>query len=882
MFVVVAFVFKQGFSLFILNTPGNNVPYSRPFPISQMRACFLSVLLVCLSLFISYAQTPSAPGATGADNTKPLTLTLKLADNNYQGKARSRSALTLTSNVALPATGWKLYFNDGDPVTFDAGLARVMPVNGDLFYLSPGPAFKSVPPGGSATVEFLSGKIRSATDYAAGFYLVFDNKPTQAFPISLTIDPAGQFSQSDRRVTERIFEQNALIQPVPDDKLLKILPTPVSYRETGQPFQLDNQITIVADGEFGPEAGLLANHLAPVIGKKPAVQPQAAGRTVSLRKNPALAPEGYELLVDQNGVRITASTRVGMFYGIQSLYMLLPSATPLGKPGLVNLPGLVINDAPRFPYRALMLDVARNFQPKSEVLKVLELMGLYKLNALHLHFSDDEGWRIQMPSLPELTTVGSKRAYAPDESANIIPAYGSGPTGDNPAGTGFYSKSDFVDILRYAHERHIEVIPEIESPGHARAALRAMDARYHRLMKAGNRAEAERYLLHDLGDKSVYESVQGFTDNVIDVALPSTYAFMERVVDDLRSMYKEAGAPLNTIHVGGDEVPAGVWTKSPAVERLAAKDPSAASTNGLWVYYFGKLNQLLTSRGLFLSGWEEAGLRKVAQNGKSVWVPNDAYADQKFRVNVWLNSPGSGSEDLAYRMANAGYKVILTAVTHLYLDMAYNPSSGEPGQYWGGYVDIDKPFYFIPYNYLRNIKDDRTGQRLDPSVIKGRVPLTERGKANIVGIEAPLWAETNKTPAELEYKLLPKLLSVAERAWAKDPAWATETDQTKSDALYSQAWSAFITTVGKRELPRLDGFAGGFQYRIPTAGAKVVGGKLAANVQFPGLTIRYTTDGTEPTPASPVYTEPIAANGTVKLKVFNTLNRTGRTVTITP
>lgn len=842
-----------------------------------MKPCFLAIGLLCLSIVGCSGQTtPSNPA-------NPLTLTLKLADNNYQNRPRSRSALTLTNTgeATLPATGWKLYFNDGDPATFDATVARVMPVNGDLFYISPGPAFKAVPPGGSATVEFLSGKIRSATDYAAGFYLVFDKQPTRAFAMPLTIDPADQFIQSDRRVTERIFEQNALIHPVADDKLPKVFPTPVSYQPAGGPFELDGQVPIATDAEFGPEAAYLANALATVLGKKPAIQQQATGRAITLRKNPAIAPEGYELRINGDVVRLSASSRAGMFYGIQSLQTLLPSGAQSKKSGSVSLPGLVVKDAPRFGYRALLLDVARNFQPKTEVLKVLDLMGLYKLNVLHLHFSDDEGWRVEMPSLPELTTVGSKRAHTPDESTAILPAYGSGPTGNNPAGTGFYSKADYLEILRYANDRHIEVIPEIESPGHARAALRAMDARYNRLLKAGNKAEAERYLLHEWGDKSGYQSVQGFTDNVIDVALPSTYAFMERVVDDLRSMYQEAGAPLKTIHLGGDEVPAGVWTKSPAVARLAAHNPLAASANGLWVYYFGKMAQVLKSRGLFVSGWEEAGLKKVGQNGKSVWVPNSTYAAQNFRVNVWLNSPGSGSEDLSYRMANAGYKVILTAVTHLYLDMAYNPSSGEPGQYWGGYVDLDKPFYFIPYNYLRNLKDDRTGRRLDPSLIKGRVPLTERGRANIVGIEGPLWSETNKSPADLEYKLLPKLLSVAERAWAKDPTWATEADEAKSDRLYQQAWSEFIHTVGKRELPRLDEYAGGFQYRIPTAGAKVIGGKLAANVQFPGMTIRYTTDGTEPTLASPVYTEPIGATGSIKLKVFNARNRAGRTVTIT-
>lgn len=831
------------------------------------------VSFFCLFVSVSYAQTTS----------RPLAISLTLADNNYQNKARSRSVLTLinTGDAPLPATGWKLFFNDGGPTSFDAGVAQVKHVNGDLHSLSPGPAFRAVPPGQSATVSLLSGKIRSATDYPAGFYLVFDRNPAQAFPVAVTIDKNRQFEQSDRRVAERIFDQNALIQPVAADKLPPVFPTPVSYRATGQPFMLDNQTVIRTEETFRREADFLANSLATVVGKKPTVQQTPAStNAIVLRKNPAIAPEGYELTVNQAGVLIAASTGAGIFHGIQSLQTLMPAQALSQQSGSIRLPGLVVTDAPRFGYRALMMDVARNFQPKSEVIKVLDLMALYKLNVLHFHFSDDEGWRVEMPSLPELTTVGATRAHAPDEKTSILPSYGSGPSADNPAGSGFYSKADFVDILRYARDRHIEVIPEIESPGHARAALRAMDARYDRLMKAGNKTGAGQYLLRDLGDKSVYRSVQSWNDNVIDVALPSTYAFLERVVNDLTAMYAEAGAPLKTIHFGGDEVPEGVWAKSPAVQRLMAGNPAIKSTDDLWYYYFGKINQLLKARGLYLSGWEEIGLKKVSRNGASEWVPNPTFADQNFHVNVWKNSPGSGAEDLAYRMANAGYKVILTGVTHLYLDLAYNQSSDEPGQYWGGYVDIDKPFYFIPYDYLRNLKDDGTGQRISQSSLKSREAITEKGKANLVGIEAPLWSETNRSPAQFEYKLLPKLLAVAERAWAKDPAWAIETNQPKSDQLYQQAWSEFIHVVGKRELPRLDTYAGGFQYRIPTAGAKLVNGKLAANVQFPGLTIRYTTDGTEPTTASPVYSGPLTPTDTVKLKVFNAAGRAGQTVTV--
>ena len=356
---------------------------------------------------------------------------------------------------------------------------------------------------------------------------------------------------------------------------------------------------------------------------------------------------------------------------------------------------------------------------------------------------------------------------------------------------------------------------------------------------------------------------------------------MERVVDDLRGMYKEADAPLQTIHFGGDEVPGGVWEKSPSVQKLMTSNSSVKNTDDLWYYYFGKVNQLLKTRKLFLSGWEEIGLKKVKQNGRVTWVPNETFANENFRVNVWKNSPGSGAEDLAYRMANAGYKVILTGVTHMYLDLAYNQLSQEPGQYWGGYVDIDKPFYFIPYDYLRNLKDDNTGNRISPSLIKSREVLTAKGKANIVGIEAPLWSETNRTPQQFEYKMFPKLLAVAERAWAKDPTWAMETNEAKSGQLYDQAWSEFINKVGKRELPRLDVYAGGYEYRIPSVGARVINGKVAANVQFPGLTIRYTTDGTEPTAQSPVYAGAVASSGPVNFKVFNASGRSGQTVTIT-
>ena len=212
-------------------------------------------------------------------------------------------------------------------------------------------------------------------------------------------------------------------------------------------------------------------------------------------------------------------------------------------------------DAPRFGYRGLMLDVARNFQPKAAVLRVLDLMARYKLNAFHFHLTDDEGWRLEIPSLPELTSVGARRGHTLDSSRFLPPAYGSGPDVDQPFGSGFYSRADYVEILRYAAARHIEVIPELEMPGHARAAIKAMEARFRTLQATGDAEGASRFLLSDPEDRSIYTSAQGYHDNVMNPALPSTYAFIERVVQDLVALHREAGVPLRNLHVGGDEVP---------------------------------------------------------------------------------------------------------------------------------------------------------------------------------------------------------------------------------------------------------------------------------------------------------------------------------------
>lgn len=821
----------------------------------------------------------------------PLKISWEIIENNHQGKSASLTAFTITNTgkKPLPKNGWAMYFNFVRKVdtTLSTDL-KVRHINGDLFQLVPTASFQGLKPGASVQVNFISEAwVVNFTDGPAGLYWVWDQQPERGYTLTdYTIKPSTQPRQYQRFAGDKLglitpamtFDQNKFIQDIPEKEIPKILPTPQHYRETGTSLVITPETKLFAPADFKEEASFLAIQLSSMLGKPLVSTTQKAEATIVFRVDSSLSKEAYRLIVNEKGSEISAADRAGAFYGLQSLLALAPPTSWGKTQASITLAGVEVNDQPRFGHRAIMLDIARNFHSKKQLLKLLDLMGFYKLNVLHLHFSDDEGWRLEIPSLPELTQVGATRGHSNTPLKNLQPAYGSGPDLTANAGTGYYSRLEFIDILRYATARHIKVIPEIEAPGHARAAIKAMEARYVTKLAEGRKVEAEKYLLHDPADRSVYRSVQMYNDNVINVALPSAYRFLETVTDDILAMYREAGAPLETIHYGGDEVPAGVWTSSPAVEKLRQQNPELKTTDDLWYYFYGKINDLVQKRGLFLYGWEEIAMRKTMLDGKPHIIPNPDFVGQDMQVDVWNNVLGWGAEDLAYRLANAGYKVVLSCVTHLYFDMSYYKSFDEPGYYWGAYTDVDKPFSFIPYDYFKNSKEDRLGNPLDRSIFNGKERLTDYGKQNIVGIQGLLWSETVNSPERMDYMMLPKLMGMAERAWAPSPTWA----ETNDEKAYQKAWSVFANQLGKRELPRLDAFAGGFAYRVPTAGALVEGNQVQANVQLPGLTIRYTTDGTEPTVNSAVYSQPISVSKGMKVRVFNNVGRAGRTVEVNP
>ena len=851
-----------------------------------MRYFFL-ILFAAVALS-GTAKTNPAPKF----NTHDLSIVWEPIQNNYQNKNQSLNALTITNKgkETFPATGWKMFFNDAGlilPAT-PTGNAKIDFINGDLFSLTPTSTFTEIKPGETVRIEFIGeDAVVNITDGPDGFYVVWNDEPEKGYNTGpLTIKPFKP-NYVGLVTPATIFDQNKVIQDVPETQLTRVFPTPVSYKETGGVFVLsgaNQQHTIAAtnDREFDTEVDRLNSELETLFEKsstkinKRQSSKENIGVEISLTKVPEIAPEGYELKVTPSAISISASTPAGAFYAIQSLKTLIPPSALAHPQKEIQIPCVEVKDEPRFAYRAFMLDVGRNFQPKSEIYRVLDVMALYKLNVFHLHLTDDEGWRLEIPGLPELTDVGAKRGHTVDTKNNLPPSHGSGGEIDNKTGTGFYTRADFIDILKYADKLHIQVVPEMEAPGHARSAVKSMNARYDRLMAQGKKDEAEKYLLSDANDKSVYSTAQYWTDNVIDVSLPSTYNFVGTVIDAIVDMYKEAGVPIKTINWGGDEVPRGVWEKSPAYVTLKATHPEIQNTGDLWYYFYGRVNQLMKAKGLYTSGWEEMALRKTKLDGRPFYVPNPDFMPEHLQAEVWNNTLGDGNEDLAYKLANAGYKTVLTCVTNLYFDMANYKSFDEPGYYWGAFTDIDKPFSFIPYDYFKNSKVDKNGLPINRNIFIGKQRLTDYGKSNILGLQSAVWGENIKSTARLEYMMLPRLLGFAERAWSKDPDWATEPDVAKSDSLYEIAWVNFVNVLGKRELPRLSYYDGGYNYRVPKPGVALLDGKYAANMQFPGLTIRYTTGGTDPDAKSKIYNDAVTNDGKpLKFRAFDTKGRGG-------
>ena len=848
----------------------------------------LFFFVVLVALLVTGCTAPSTT------SERDLAVHFAVIDNHEDGTNSFAASLTLINNdsKALPSKGWTLYFNFARKIFADSlpPTVHIEHINGDFFSLTPTDQF-SLAGGTQMEVPFLGANWAIAeTDAPTGFYLIEDGK--EAVVVPSTVEPFVEARQTDRfdgdsvptATPASVHGTNANLTLLPPADVPRIVPTPRSVEPgNGAPWSLTPATTIHYVENLRGEAEFLAEALGQILGQSPEVT-EATDRgnlnegDVLLAIGDVGSEEAYVLSAGGDGVGISGGGAAGVFYGVQSLLALLPVAAFSTTQESVTVDAVRVTDAPRFGYRGMHLDVSRNFHPPGSVKRLLDVMAFYKLNRFHFHLTDDEGWRLEIAGLPELVEVGGRRGHTLDEHDHIVPSYGSGPSTDNPIGSGHYTREEFIDLLRYAKERHIEVIPEIDVPGHAHAAIKAMDARHRRLKAEGRDEEAEEFLLSDPDDRSEYQSVQMWDDNVVNVCRPSTYRFLQAVVDDLVAMYAEAGATLTTVHTGGDEVPHGVWQKSPICETLVAESDEVESIDDLPMYFLRQTAKILDGHDLITAGWEEIALTSVLHGGDAPAVkePNPEFVERKFLPYVWNNVWGWGAEDLGYKLANAGYDIVFCGATSLYFDLAYDKNPAEPGQYWAGFVDTRKAWELIPLDLFKNARYDLLGRPLSPDSFDGRARLTDTGRKHFLGIQGQLWSELAKGPERMDYLAFPKLLGLAERAWATRPAWAREDDQEARE----EAWNAFANALGQRELPRLDHSFGGVAYRLPPPGAVVEDGKLQANVVFPGLAVRYTTDGTEPSAASALYEGPVDVTGEVRLRSFDRRGRGSRSVVV--
>jgi hexosaminidase len=831
-------------------------------------------LAVCVALLAALAA-PLAAVANVASAAK-LQLRWELQRNLFSAQAphgRSQAHLLLTNHDSqpLPAQGWSLYFNVvGRPELGELPSRLVLEqVAGDLFRLRPGPGFEGLAPGRTLDiVYFYPDLVIKLAKAPAGPYLVYDAAPELGVAIGdFALLPTERPEQLDRGgsgakpvVTPAdTYRRNAQADLLPASELPPVLPTPLRLQPGQGKLLLTAQPTIQASAALNKVAALAGSLF-------PQTLPKGGSRLqLSIGKVEGQAsPEAYRLTVDAgSGIAIVGNSAAGVAYGLQTLRDLLP--LPGSKELALN--ELTIVDAPRFAYRGFQLDVARNFHDKQTVLKWLSLMARYKLNKFHFHLTDDEGWRIEIAGLPELTAIGAVRGHSAKAGVRLQPAYGSGPDPKDASGSGYFSRADYIEILRHAQALHIEVIPEIEMPGHARAAVQAMEARYRRMQAAGKK-DAAKYLLNDFDDRSSYRSAQYFTDNVINPGLDSSFAFIEHVVAQIVALHREAGVPLRTIHMGGDELANGAWEKSPASLARMRKE-KLESTADLWDYFYDRVDGILRKHGLSTSGWEELAARKTRLAGRNKLIPNPRFTQRGFTAWVWNNT--RGAEDLANRLANGGYDIVLAPVSAMYLDMAANPNPEEPGVNWNDYVELDQVYDFVPFDMLKNASE---GARI------GKDGLTDYGKRHVRGLEATLFSETVRDASRIDYLLMPRLLAVAERAWAPDPAWATETDQEKAAALHRSAWSGFVNALGRRVLPRLDLEGAGVAYRIAPPGLMLDGERVLVNHVLPGITLRYTSDGSAPDADSKLVAGPIMERGLIQVAAFDRKGRRGLVATI--
>lgn len=593
-----------------------------------------------------------------------------------------------------------------------------------------------------------------------------------------------------------------------------------------------------------------------------------------LNFNSDLAQEEYYLEIKQEQILITTNSYGGLLYALQSLFQINQVAVLENR----GWPIIKVVDEPRFTYRGFMLDISRNFYGLSKLKEIVDLMAMFKLNHFDVKLSDDEGWRLEIPGLPELTEIGSKRGYTTDESDRLIPMYGSGSTGGE-TGNGFLSKEDFISLLQYAKSKNITIIPQLSFPSHARASIVSMNARRNKLLAMGDVAGAEQYVLSDPNDKSEYQSAQLYNDNAINICMESSFTFFDKVVEEVAAMYREADVSFKQFGIGADELPYGVWEGSPICHNSVNGNLTGLDFESLYNSALLRLKETVERHGAIMSGWEDF-LLVHSKNSQS----ETKLKEERFNYRVipysWNNTWRGGREDMIYKLANAGFKTVMSNSSAFYFDMANDNDMDAFGLSWSGYVDYFDTWAIDPQDIFANSVLNKK-HNIQTDYISKTTKLKPSKRDNLIGIQSQLWTETVTNDLILDQMLIPNLIVFAERAWAKQPDWISNTP-AKQEQKMMKDWNRFLNLLGKRTLRILNHQFPKFIYDLPKPGGIIKNDSLYVRSPFPGLEVRYSLDGSVPNHTSKIYQHPILVDfdEVVVLRSFDAQLNGGKPISV--
>ncbi|HEY8689449.1 MAG TPA: family 20 glycosylhydrolase [Chitinophagaceae bacterium] len=486
---------------------------------------------------------------------------------------------------------------------------------------------------------------------------------------------------------------------------INIVPKPVSIKKTEGTFLLDKQ-TCILSYINDDNANILNSYLEKLYGfalpiKKTIQKNEKCIFFSSIHYEGSLPNEEYSLTVQKNQIEIASKTEAGGFYGIQTLLQLLPTSKKIP----LSIPQLSIYDYPRFPYRGMHLDVGRHFFPPSFIKKYIDYLAYHKFNTFHWHLTEDQGWRIEIKKYPKLTSVGGYR------NGTIIGRY-PGKGNDGIKYGGYYTQEEIKDIVKYAADRYITIIPEIEMPGHSSAAIAA----YPELSCFPN--EPTKVATGTAWSGSTQgKQVQQAWGVFEDVYCPSEYTFhfLEDVLDEVMQLF-----PSKYIHIGGDECPKENWKRSAFCQQLI-KEKNLKDEHGLQSYFIQRIEKYVNSKGRQIIGWDE-----ILEGGLA---PNAT-------VMSWQGEQGG------IAAAKDHHNVIMTPGAYCYLD--HSQSKNEDSVTFGSYLPLETVYNYEP-------------------IPKG---LNADEAKYILGAQGNVWTEYMSNPKKVEYMVFPRMSALSEVLWS--------------------------------------------------------------------------------------------------------------------